>query len=110
MAWSEGTKQALRGMIELWLEASSHERDPAEHRAFETPAAALERMMERPEATHEDIRKVIPICPGYPASGRSFLLSLANAERDGRKVEVTREGRSFNTKIEPPAKGGGSTD
>jgi len=86
---SDATKKILRLLINRWSEASRSERDPAEWRAFEHPAAALERALVNPSATHEDIRAAIQVCPGYPNFGRATLRELADAEEHGWNVELT---------------------
>jgi hypothetical protein len=86
---TEGTKMVLRLLMSRWREAADCERDSRERAAFSVPSSMLERMLKDDEATHEDIRKFLPSCPGYPNFGRATLRGLADAERDGREVVVT---------------------
>jgi hypothetical protein len=89
---SDETKRVLRLLISRWSEASAAQSDPQEHRAFGVPIDLVERVLSKTDATHDDIRKAIPVCPGYPNFGKQTLLELADAERDGRRVVVIERG------------------
>lgn len=65
---ADGTKRVLRLLINFWQSAASAERDPKEIAAFDVPSSMLERALASAATTHEDIRKVISVCPGYPNS------------------------------------------
>lgn len=89
MAFSDGTKRVLRLLISNWTSASAAESDPAEHRAFALPISLLENAIQRSDGTHEDIRRAISVCPGYPSHARWTLQELADAERDNKRVQIT---------------------
>jgi hypothetical protein len=93
----------LRFLIGRWKEASVSERDPTEHEAFAVPINILSAAMDRANATHDDIRKAIPVCPAYPNFGKQTLMDLADAERDGRSVTVTeRSDGALKWEFDPP--------
>jgi hypothetical protein len=85
---SFGTKTVLLHLLREWQAARAAESDPVEHRAFGAPCEILERALARPDANHADFREAIRVCPAYPNWGRSTLVKLADAERDGMRVEV----------------------
>jgi len=102
MAFSDETKRVLQLLISRWTEASDAESDPEEHRAFAAPINILRPAMARTEATHEDIRKAIQVCPGYPNFAKQTLMDLADAERDGRRVRIIeRSDGALKWEIEP---------
>lgn len=91
MGFSEGTRKVLRFLISRWKEASEHERDPDEREAFAAPIDILTSAMDRPVSTHQDIRRALQVCPAYPNFARRTLAQLADAERDGRAVNVVEQ-------------------
>jgi hypothetical protein len=86
---SQGTKRVLHLLLGRWQEASDAESDPEEHEAFGQPIGIVRQAISQPNATHEEIRRAIDVCPAYPNFGPATLRELADAERDGHKVLVT---------------------
>lgn len=97
MSLSEETKVILRSLIAEWEDSARSERDPHEIEGFTTPARHLRLAL---DGTHDDIRKVIPMCPIFPKGGRSTLTELADAERDGRKIVFKEKNSSLHWEIE----------
>lgn len=85
---STETKRILKNLIDAWECTGRGETDLADKQYFYDAAALLTKAL---SGTHEDIRKVIPLCPAYPKGGRFELQDLADAERDGKKVVITEK-------------------
>jgi hypothetical protein len=89
---TEEAKKVLLLLQHNWIEADRAESDPEEHRAFRPPILMLEGVLVRLDATHDDIRLIIPVCPAYPNWGRYALEQLADAMRDRKRVLVFERG------------------